>query len=84
MLQTIEVEIDTQGGIHPLQAVPPTAERHALLTLVVPEGASVAAAQLQGGATTTGWHGLVGKLKGSPNFNDDLVGWQRTMRHEWD
>lgn len=82
MLQTIEVEIDTQGGIHPLQAVPPTAERHALLTLVVPEAASDAAAQSQG--ETTGWRGLVGKLKGSPNFNDDLVDWQRTMRHEWD
>lgn len=82
MLQTIEVEIDTQGGIHPLQAVPPTAERHALLTLVVPETSPVATVQAQG--ETTGWRGLVGKLRGSPNFNDDLVDWQRAMRHEWD
>jgi len=82
MLQTIEVEIDKQGGIHPLQAVPPTAERHALLMLVVPEAASAGVAQSQGG--TTAWRGLVGKLRGSPNFNDDLVDWQRTMRHEWD
>lgn len=81
MLQTIEVEIDTQGGIHPLQAVPPTAERHALLTLVVP-AAPMEAAQSQG--EPTGWRGLVGKLRGSPNFNDDLVGWQRAIRHEWD
>lgn len=37
MLQTIEVEIDAQGGIHPLQALPFAAERRALLTLVVPD-----------------------------------------------
>lgn len=82
MLQTIEVEIDIQGGIHPLQAVPPTAERHALLTLIVPEAASAATAQSQGG--TIGWRELVGKLRVSPNFNGDLVDWQRSMRHEWD
>ena len=37
MLQTIEVEIDAQGVIHALQALPPMAERRALLTLVVPQ-----------------------------------------------
>jgi len=37
MLQTIEVEVDTQGGIHPLQPLPEVREQRALLTLVVPE-----------------------------------------------
>ncbi len=37
MLQAIEVEIDSQGVIHPLQALPQPTERHALPTLVIPE-----------------------------------------------
>ena len=78
MLQTIEVEIDEEGKIHPLQAVPPTAERHALLTLVIPEAAT---AQPQGVAA--GWRSLIGKLKGSPSFNGDPVNLQRAMRDEW-
>ena len=81
MLQTIEVEIDAEGGIHPLQAVPPAAERHALLTLVIPETATITAAKPQG--ETAGWRSLVGKLKGSPNFNGDTVSLQRAMRDEW-
>ncbi|MCB1921568.1 MAG: hypothetical protein KDJ28_16555 [Candidatus Competibacteraceae bacterium] len=37
MLQTIEVEVDAQGGIHPLQPLPKVWEQRALLTLFVPE-----------------------------------------------
>lgn len=37
MLQTIEVEVDAQGGIHLLQPLPKVREQRALLTLVVPE-----------------------------------------------
>ena len=72
MLQTIEVEIDAQGVIHPLQALPQLAERRGLLTLVVPE---------QGGHAD--WHSFVGRLSGSPNFNADPVDIQRKMRDEW-
>jgi len=39
MLHTIEVEVDAQGAIHPLQPLPDAWERRALLTLVVPEQA---------------------------------------------
>jgi hypothetical protein len=73
MLQTIEVEIDAQGGIHPLQALPPAAERRALLTLVIPEKSTPA----------SDWRSFIGKLKSSPNFNDDPVETQRKMRDEW-
>lgn len=75
MLQTIEVEIDAQGVIHVLQALPPSAERRALLTLVVPEQAV--------GHNQADWHSFVGRLNGSPNFNDDPVEIQRKMRDEW-
>lgn len=37
VLQMIEVEVDAQGGIHPLQPLPEVRERRALLALVVPE-----------------------------------------------
>jgi len=37
VLQTIEVEVDAEGGIHPLQPLPEVREQRALLTLVVPE-----------------------------------------------
>ncbi len=37
MLQTIEVEVDDQGGIRLLQPLPKVREQRALLTLVVPE-----------------------------------------------
>lgn len=37
MLHTIEVEVDSQGAIHPLQPLPNGWERRAFLTLVVPE-----------------------------------------------
>jgi hypothetical protein len=75
MLQTIEVEIDAQGGIHALQAMPPTAERRALLTLVVPEQAAR--------NDKADWHSFIGRLNGSPNFNADPVEIQRKMRDEW-
>lgn len=73
MLQTIEVEIDAQGGIHALQALPPTAERRALLTLVVPEKIPEKA----------NLRSFIGALKGSSFFNDDPVAIQRKMRDEW-
>ncbi|MFZ3017006.1 MAG: hypothetical protein WA056_00960 [Gallionella sp.] len=73
MLQTIEVEIDAQGGIHPMQALPLTAERRALLTLVIPDNAKPAAH----------WRDFIGALKNSPCFNDDPVEIQRKMRDEW-
>jgi len=72
MLQTIEVEIDAQGVIHPLQALPLAAERRALLTLVVPEQNKHA-----------DWRSFVGRLSDSPNFNSDAVEIQRKMRDEW-
>ena len=43
MLQTIEVEVDAQGGIHPLRPLPKVREQRALLTLVVPELSSTQA-----------------------------------------
>ena len=73
MLQTIEVEIDAQGVIHPLQAVPEAAERRALLTRVIPETSGEKA----------DWRSFVGTLTGSLNFNDDPVEIQRKMRDEW-
>ncbi len=73
MLQTIEVEIDAQGGIHPLQALPLTAERRALLTLVIRENMQLA----------SNWRDYIGALKDSPCFNDDPVTIQRKMRDEW-
>jgi hypothetical protein len=72
MLQTIEVEIDAQGVIHPLQALPQLAERRALLTLVVPEQDK-----------HTDWRSFVGRLSDSPNFNSDPVEIQRKLRDEW-
>jgi len=72
MLQTIEVEIDAQGVIHPLQALPQSAERRALLTLVVPEQDK-----------HTDWRSFVGRLSDSPNFNSDPVEIQRKLRDEW-
>lgn len=75
MLQTIEVEIDAQGVIHALQALPLRAERRALLTLVVPEQFA--------GHDHADWHSFVGRLNGSPNFNFDPVEIQRKMRDEW-
>ena len=74
MLQTIEVEIDAQGGIHPLQALPQLAERRAMLTLVVPDQAKPGDAD---------WRSFIGRLSGSPNFNGDPVEIQRKMRDEW-
>ena len=73
MLQTIEVEIDAHGGIHPMQALPLTAERRALLTLVVPEKAP----------TPVDLRNFIGALKDSPCFNEDPVTIQRKMRDEW-
>ena len=73
MLQTIEVEIDAQGGIHPLQALPKLAERRALLTLVV-QGQRQSSANLRS---------FFGVLKDSACFNDDPVAIQRKMRDEW-
>jgi hypothetical protein len=73
MLQTIEVEIDAQGGIHPLQALPLTAERRALLTLVVSEKSQSA----------SNWRDFIGALKDSPCFNEDPVAIQRKLRDEW-
>ncbi len=73
MLQTIEVEIDAQGGIHPMQALPLTAERRALLTLVIPEKAP----------PTNNLRDFIGSLKDSPCFNEDPVTLQRKMRDEW-
>jgi len=75
MLHTIEVEIDAQGVIHALQALPPKAERRALLTLVVPE--------LVAQDEHPDWRSFVGKLNGSPNFNADPVEIQRKLRDEW-
>ena len=75
MLQTIEVEIDAQGEIHALQALPINAERRALLTLVVPEQVAT--------SNHTDWRSLVGRLKNSPNFNADPVEIQRKIRDEW-
>lgn len=77
MLQTIEVEIDAQGVIHPMQALPLSAERRALLTVVIPE--QTVASQ----AERADWHSFVGRLSGSPNFNSDPVETQRKMRDEW-
>lgn len=74
MLQTIEVEIDAQGGIHPLQALPFAAERRALLTLVVPDRKPSAPAD---------WRSFAGRLCGTANFNGDAVEIQRKMRDEW-
>ena len=73
MLHTIEVEIDAQGGIHPLQALPQAAERRALLTLVIPEKTPALA----------NWRSFIGALKNSSCFNDDPVAIQRKMRDEW-
>jgi hypothetical protein len=73
MLQTIEVEIDAQGGIHPLQALPLTAERRALLALVIPESAHV----------TNNWRDFIGALKDSACFNEDPVAIQRKLRDDW-
>jgi hypothetical protein len=73
MLQTIEVEIDEQGGIHPMQALPLTAERRALLTLVVSEKAP----------TPNNFRDFIGVLKDSPCFNEDPVTIQRKMRDDW-
>jgi hypothetical protein len=77
MLRTIEVEIDAQGVIHPLQALPQQAERRGLLTLVIPEQA--VADQVE----HVDWHRFVGRLSDSPNFNADPVEIQRKMRDEW-
>jgi hypothetical protein len=73
MLQTIEVEIDAQGGIHPMQALPLTAERRALLTLVIPESSHA----------TINWRDFIGTLKDSACFNEDPVAIQRKLRDEW-
>lgn len=73
MLRTIEVEIDAQGGIHPLQALPQLAERKALLTLVVQDEPQPFA----------DLHSFIGALKDSACFNDDPVAIQRKMRDEW-
>jgi hypothetical protein len=73
MLQTIAVEIDAQGGIHPLQPMPTKAERRALLTLVIPEEVM----------SPMDWRSFVGVLKDSPSFNEDSVEVQRKMRDEW-
>jgi hypothetical protein len=73
MLQTIEVEIDAQGGIHPLQVLPKAAERRALLTLVIPDES----------VTKTDWRSFIGALKNSPCFNEDPVEIQRKLRDEW-
>ena len=73
MLHTIEVEIDAQGGIHPLQALPLTAERRALLTLVIPEKTQ----------SSSNLRDYIGALKDSPCFNEDPVAIQRKMRDEW-
>jgi hypothetical protein len=75
MLQTIEVEIDAQGVIHALQALPPRAERRAILTLVVPE-------QIEK-SDQIDWRSFTGRLNESPNFNADPVEIQRKMRDEW-
>lgn len=72
MLQTIDVEIDAQGVIHPLQALPQTAERRALLTLVVPEHNK-----------HSDWRSFVGRLSDSPNFNNNPIEIQRKLRDEW-
>jgi hypothetical protein len=77
MLQTIEVEIDAQGGIHPLQALPQMAERRGLLTLEIPEQGAIS------GGKSTDWHRFVGMLSGSPNFNADSVELQQKLRNEW-
>jgi hypothetical protein len=77
MLQTIEVEIDAQGGIHPLQALPEKAGRRGLLTLEVPEHALAARGR------SADWHRFVGRLVDSPNFNVDPVELQRKLRDEW-
>ena len=74
MLQTIEVEIDAQGGIHPLQALPQLAERRALLTLVVQDKPQPSA----------DFRSFIGALKDSACFNGDPVEIQRKMRDEWD
>ncbi len=77
MLQTIEVEIDAHGGIHPLQALPQMAERRGLLTLEIPDQ------PVQAGEKPVDWHRFVGMLSGSPNFNADSVTLQRKLRNEW-
>lgn len=76
MLHTIEVDIDTHGVIHPLQSMPPTRERRALLTVVVPDQAITAPAYGD-------WREFVGALSDSPNFNDDAALLQRKLRDEW-
>ena len=77
MLHTIEVEIDAQGVIHPMQALPLSAERRGLLTVVIPE--QTVASQ----AERADWHSFVGRLSWAPNFNSDPVETQRKMRDEW-
>lgn len=76
MLHTIEVEIDTQGVIHPLQSMPPKRERRALLTVVVPDQSTTAPAYGD-------WREFVGVLSDSPNFNGNAVELQRKLRDEW-
>ena len=82
MLHTIEVEIDAEGIIHPMQAMPLEAERRALLTLVIPDDAAMKAMK----ATTAAdgdWRKFVGALSESPNFNSDGVVIQQKLRDEW-
>jgi len=56
-----------------VQALPLTAERRALLTLVIPDNAQ----------PETNWCDFVGALKDPPCFNEDPVAIQRKMRDEW-
>lgn len=66
MLQTIEVEIDAQGGIHPLRVLPQMAERRGLLTLEIPDQAVITDE-----GKSADWHRFVGMMANSPNFNTD-------------
>lgn len=85
MLHTIEVEIDAEGIIHPMQAMPPEAERRALLTLVIPDDAAMKAMKAMKATTAADgdWRKFVGALSESPNFNSDGVVIQQELRDEW-
>ncbi|MFA6015200.1 MAG: hypothetical protein WC742_09055 [Gallionellaceae bacterium] len=77
MLQTIEVDIDADGIIHPLQTLPKIAERRALLTLVIPQTVETEP------RAKVDWRTFVGILADSPNFNGNPIEIQRKLRDEW-
>ncbi len=79
MYQAIEATAKA-GTIQPLEPVQFDEDEH-LVILRIPKtwGSQIATT-----AKPSGWGGLIGALKASPNLNGDPVQIQQDMRREWD